>query len=105
MQSVRQHQPGATLTYLMVGGLIFINQVWAPIRKRGRNSVALPPVTWRPRVDPLDQQVYLAEICQDIDMLTPIVHDSSVYDSSCFILALTSHRVIVSVVPMGARHR
>lgn len=27
MQSVRQHQPGASLSYFMFGGLIFINQV------------------------------------------------------------------------------
>ena len=38
MQSVRQHQPGATLSYLMFGGLVFINEVWVPFSssKSGR---------------------------------------------------------------------
>eukprot|EP00040_Diaphanoeca_grandis_P037370 m.242964 g.242964 ORF g.242964 m.242964 type:complete len:371 (+) comp33805_c3_seq15:1095-2207(+) len=64
MQSVRQHQPGATLSYLMVGGLLFINLVWAPMKRRGHRSVALPSVTWQPRVHEDNQQIYLAEIFQ-----------------------------------------
>merc|ERR1712070_1042634 len=48
----------------MIGGLVFINQVWW--KETGKNARYYPPphITWFPRAQETDQQVVLAEIFQ-----------------------------------------
>jgi hypothetical protein len=60
----RKHQPGATLGYFMVGGVVFINRVWAEGISTDGRYIMSPDVIWQPQTDEKEQIVDLVKIFQ-----------------------------------------